>query len=67
MVREIVSESENLNRKIDHVPPVLTQNVCDSTREEEIVVLCCIAISAIFVKNVTRLIVAIGVAAETSR
>ena len=41
---------------MDYVQPSFAENVCDSTREEEIVVFCGIAISAIFVKKVTRLV-----------
>ena len=40
---------------MDYVQPSFAENVCDSTREEEIVVFCGIAISAIFIKKVTRL------------
>ena len=41
---------------MNHVQPPYAENVCDSTREEEIVVLYGTAISTIFVKKVTRLI-----------
>ena len=34
---------------MDHVRPVLAQNVCDSTREEEIIIGFATAISRIFV------------------
>ena len=41
---------------MDHVQPSLTENVCDPTREEEIVIFWGTAISAIFIKYVTRLL-----------
>ena len=41
---------------MNHVPSSYAENVCDSTREEEIVVLYGTAISTIFVKKVTRLV-----------
>ena len=41
---------------MNHVQPSYAENVCDSTREEEIVVLYGTAISTIFVKKVTRLV-----------
>ena len=40
---------------MNYVQPSYAENVCDSTREEEIVVICGTAISAIFIKKVTRL------------
>ena len=40
---------------MDHVQPSFTENVCDPTSEEEIVVFWGTAISAIFIKYVTRL------------
>ena len=41
---------------MNYVQPSYAENVCDSTREEEIVVICGTAISAIFEKKVTRLL-----------
>ena len=40
---------------MNYVQPSYAENVCDSTREEEIVVFYATAISTIFVKKVTRL------------
>ena len=42
---------------MDHVRPVLAQNVCDSTREEQIIMGLATAISEIFVRKETKLIV----------
>ena len=42
--------------KTSHVAPVLAQNACDSTREEEIIVRFTIAISAVQIVQVTKLI-----------
>ena len=41
---------------MNYVQPSYAENVCDSTREEEIVVFYATAISTIFVKKVTRLL-----------
>ena len=41
---------------MDHVRPVLVQNVCDSTREEEIMIGFATAISRIFVGKETELL-----------
>ena len=42
---------------MNYVQPSYAENECDSTREEEIVVICGTATSAIFIKKVTRLLV----------
>ena len=42
--------------KTSHVAPVMAQNACDSTREEEIIVRFTIAISAVQIVQVTKLI-----------
>ena len=42
--------------KTSHVAPVLAQNACDSTREEEIIVRFTIAISVVQIVQVTKLI-----------
>ena len=42
---------------MNHVEPTYTRNVCDSTRRKEINVSFSMAISEIFTKKVTRLLV----------